>query len=247
MSLKEKVALVTGASRGIGRAIALELAQEGANVVGTATSASGAEKITAAFAEAGLQGRGMELDVTQADSVKDVFETIKAELGAPAILVNNAAITKDNIMLRMKDEQWSSVIETNLNAVYRLSKTCMKDMVKARWGRIINVSSVVASTGNLGQANYVAAKAGVIGFSKSLAIEVATRGITVNVVSPGFIDTDMTKAIPEEYRERILAMVPTGKVGEPEDIANAVCFLASPKASYITGTTLHVNGGMYMA
>ena len=247
MLLKDKVALVTGASRGIGEAIALGLAAQGAIVIGTATQEANAEKINLTLAKAGALGLGLVLDVTKEDSVASVLEIIQKKYGNPSILVNNAAVTRDNIMLRMKDEEWHDVIETNLNSVFRLSKACLKDMLKARWGRIINISSVVACTGNFGQANYTAAKAGVIGFTKSLACEVASRNITVNAIAPGFIDTDMTRAIPEERRQNLFNMIPMRRPGQPKDIANAVLFLASDAADYITGTTLHVNGGMHMS
>lgn len=246
MKLKDQIALVTGASRGIGRGIALELAREGARVIGTATSEQGAADITKTFEEAGFSGRGIVLNVTDPASIEAALADVKTHEGAPTILVNNAAITRDNIMLRMKDEEWDSIISTNLTSIYRISKACLKDMVKARHGRIINISSVVATTGNFGQANYVAAKAGVIGFSKSLAQEIASRGITVNVVAPGFIDTDMTRAVAEDVRGRLLEAIPMRRAGQPEDIAKAVAFLASADASYITGVTLHVNGGMFM-
>lgn len=247
MKLKDQIALVTGASRGIGRSVALSLAQKGARVIGTATSEQGALDISTAFEQAGLPGRGIVLNVTDPASIESAFENVKSTEGSPTILVNNAAITRDNIMLRMKDEEWESIITTNLTSIYRLSKICLKDMVKARYGRIINISSVVATTGNFGQANYVAAKAGVIGFTKSLAQEVASRNITVNVVSPGFIDTDMTRAVSEDVRKHLLDIIPMKRAGQPEDIAKAVSFLASDDASYITGVTLHVNGGMFMA
>ncbi len=247
MTLTNEIALVTGASRGIGRAIALELARRGARVVGTATSEQGAFSITQAFEDERLPGRGVVLDVARPESIEIVLTDLRGAEGAPSILVNNAAITKDNIFLRMKDEEWDQIIQTNLTSVFQMTKACIKDMIKARKGRIINISSVVASTGNFGQANYVAAKAGVIGLSKSVAQEVASRGITVNVIAPGFIETDMTAAINEEIRTHLLERIPMKRSGRPEDIAKAVCFLASDEASYITGATLHVNGGMYMA
>lgn len=245
-SLKGKIALVTGASRGIGQAIALTLARQGATVIGTATTEAGAAKISAGFAEQNLSGQGMMLDVVDSQSIEKVISAIQQQYESPAILVNNAGITRDNIMLRMKDEEWNSVIETNLNAVYRVTKACLKGMVKARWGRIVNISSVVAAMGNPGQPNYCAAKAGLIGFSKSLALEIASRDITVNVVAPGFIDTDMTRELTEPQRAAILTKVPIPRLGMPEEIAYAVGFLASPGAAYITGQTIHVNGGMYM-
>lgn len=244
--LKEKIALVTGASRGIGQGIALALGHENATVIGTATTQEGADRITQSFKDAGIKGAGMMLNVTSKESIEQVMTEIKSHYGAINILVNNAAITQDNIFLRMKDDEWFQVMETNLNSIFRLSKACMRDMLKARWGRIINIGSVVGSTGNPGQANYAAAKAGVIGFSKALALEVGSRDITVNTVSPGFIETDMTKALTDEQREIIFQRIPMQKMGSIEDIASAVVFLASQKAGYITGQTLHVNGGMYM-
>ena len=246
-SLNGKVALVTGASRGIGAAIADMLGSQGATIIGTATSAAGAEKISARFAEKGIAGTGKELDVTNADSLAEVLASVKEEFGAPTIVVNNAGITKDNLLMRMKDEEWASVIETNLTAVYRVSKACLRDMSKARWGRIINISSVVGSMGNAGQSNYAATKAGVAGFARSLAAEVGSRGITVNTVAPGFIDTDMTKVLPEAQREALMGKIPLGRLGEPEEIASVVAFLASDAGGYVTGETIHVNGGMYMA
>jgi len=246
MSLDNSVALVSGASRGIGRAIALALGRAGAVVIGTATSDSGAQGITAYLKESGLQGRGYPLDVTDSDSIDTIVAEISETYEAPLILVNNAGITRDNLLMRMKDDDWQSVIDTNLSSVYRLSKGCIRGMMKARQGRIINIASVVGVTGNPGQANYCAAKAGMIGFTKSLAREVGSRNITVNCVAPGFIDTDMTRKLPEEQRAELLAQIPTGRLGQPEEIAAAVAFLASPEAAYITGETLHVNGGMYM-
>ena len=247
MSESEKVALVTGATRGIGRAIALALGQQGHTIVGTATTAEGAERISAAFAEAGVKGKGVVLNVADAESIDQTIAAINAEFGAPQIVVNNAGITRDNLMLRMKADEWDDVINTNLSAIFRVTKACLKGMTKARWGRIINISSVVGSMGNPGQANYAAAKAGLEGFSRALAAEIASRNITVNSIAPGFIETDMTQALPEAQRELLLKQVPAGRLGQPEDIASAVAFLASDAASYITGTTLHVNGGMYMA
>ena len=246
MSLDNSVALISGASRGIGRAIALALGRAGAVVIGTATSDSGAQGITAYLKESGLQGRGYPLDVTDSDSIDAIVAEISETYEAPLILVNNAGITRDNLLIRMKDDDWQSVIETNLSSVYRLSKGCIRGMMKARRGRIINIASVVGVTGNPGQANYCAAKAGMIGFTKSLAREVGSRNITVNCVAPGFIDTDMTRKLPEEQRADLLAQIPAGRLGLPEEIAAAVAFLASPEAAYITGETLHVNGGMYM-
>ncbi len=247
MSLENEIALVTGASRGIGRAIALELGRRGATVIGTATTEKGAEAIGAGFAEAGIQGAGKVLDVTDPASVEALFKAIGESFGTPTILVNNAGITRDNLLMRMKDEDWAAVIETNLNSVYRLSKACLRGMMKAKHGRIINIASVVGATGNAGQTNYAAAKAGMVGFAKSLAREVGSRGITVNTVAPGFIDTDMTRALSEEQRAALLKDIPLGRLGDVQDIANAVAFLASPEAAYITGETLHVNGGMFMA
>lgn len=246
MSISGKIALVTGASRGIGKAIALELAAKGAVVVGTATSQAGADGITAYLAEAGNTGRGYVLNVADSASIESFMSAITAEVGSPAILVNNAGITRDNLMLRMKDDEWDSVINTNLTAIYRMTKACLKAMTKARWGRIVNISSVVGSSGNPGQANYAAAKAGLEGFSRALAREIGSRNITVNSVAPGFIATDMTQSLPEEQKDKLLASIPAGRLGQPEEIAAAVGFLASAEAGYITGVTLHVNGGMYM-
>lgn len=247
MSIEGKVALVTGATRGIGRAIALKLGAMGAVVVGTATSQAGADSITAALAEAGITGAGMVLNVSQPDTIDAVMAAITERFGPALIVVNNAGITRDNLMLRMKEEEWDDVINTNLTSIFRVSKAALRGMTKARWGRIINISSVVGTMGNPGQANYAAAKAGLEGFGRALAAEVASRNITVNAVAPGFIETDMTHALPEAQRERLLTAVPAGRLGQPEDIAAAVAFLASSEASYVTGTTLHVNGGMYMA
>ena len=245
-NLQGKTALVSGASRGIGRAIALMLAQKGAYVIGTATTEKGAESITELFQKEGLPGEGVVLDVTTKEGVELLIEQLISQDKAPAILVNNAGITQDNLLLRMDDEEWYRVIETNLNAVFRLSKACIKPMFRARWGRIINVGSVVGASGNSGQANYTAAKAGVVGFSKSLAQEMGSRNITVNVVAPGFIDTDMTAALPEMVKEEMLKRIPMKRLGKVEDIAAVVAFLASDSANYITGETIHVNGGMYM-
>ncbi|WP_374625447.1 3-oxoacyl-ACP reductase FabG [Pandoraea sp.] len=244
--LDNLVALVTGASRGIGRAIALELARQGATVVGTATSEAGAQGIGAYFAEAGLAGKGIVLNVTDAQGVAAALDDILKQYGKLDILVNNAGITRDNLAMRMKDDEWDDVIDTNLKAIFRLSRAVIKPMMKARSGRIISVTSVVGSAGNPGQANYAAAKAGVAGLTRSLAAEIGSRGITVNCVAPGFIDTDMTKALGDAQQASLKARIPLGRLGAPEDIANAVAFLASPQAGYITGTTLHVNGGMYM-
>lgn len=246
MSPKERVALVTGASRGIGQAIAMALGQQHITVIGTATTQEGADKITQAFASKGVKGVGMVLNVADPNSIDASLAAIKEKFGMPTILVNNAAITQDNLLLRMKDEEWDKVIETNLNSIFRITKACLRDMVKARWGRIINVSSVVGSTGNPGQVNYAAAKAGVIGFTKSLAQEVGSRDITVNAVAPGFIDTDMTRALGEDQRNALLQRIPMQRLGHPDEIAAAVVFLASDAAGYITGQTLHVNGGMFM-
>lgn len=245
-SLEGEVALVTGASRGIGQAIALELGKMGATVVGTATSDKGADAITAYLSEQGIKGQGMTLNVTDSDSVSQVLAAATEAFGAPSILVNNAGITRDNLLMRMKEDEWQDIIDTNLTSVYRLSKACLRAMTKARKGRIISISSVVGASGNAGQTNYAAAKAGLIGFTKSLAREVGARGITVNAVAPGFIDTDMTRALPDAQREALLTSIPLNRLGQPEEIAAAVAFLASPGAAYISGETLHVNGGMYM-
>ena len=245
-TLQGQVALVTGASRGIGRAIALELGRLGATVVGTATSDSGAEAISAYLAEAGVKGKGMMLEVRDAAQVDATLSAIEKEFAAVGILVNNAGITRDNLAMRMKDDEWDAVIDTNLKAVFRLSKAVMRGMMKARQGRIINITSVVGHAGNPGQANYCAAKAGVSGMTRALARELGTRNITVNCVAPGFIDTDMTKVLDDKHKESLVAGIPLGRLGQPEDIAAAVAFLASPAASYVTGNTIHVNGGMYM-
>lgn len=244
--LENDVALVTGASRGIGHAIALALGRAGARVIGTATTAEGAAKLGAALASHGYNGRGAVLDASDGASVEALLAELETAGELPTILVNNAAITRDTLLLRMKLEDWDKVIATNLTAVFRLCKGCVRRMMKERRGRIINLTSVVGLTGNPGQANYAAAKAGLLGFTKSLAQELASRGITVNAVAPGFIDTDMTRGLTEEQRTALLARVPLGRLGAPEDIAAAVVFLASPQAGYITGETLHVNGGMYM-
>ncbi|MEQ6341474.1 MAG: 3-oxoacyl-ACP reductase FabG [Gammaproteobacteria bacterium] len=246
MSLNNEIALVTGASRGIGRAIALELGRQGAVVIGTATSPEAAEKISKYLVDNELKGVGLVLDVTNQVSIDAALEKIEKDFGAPGILVNNAGVTRDNLLIRMKDDEWDSIINTNLTSVFRLSKACLRAMMKARKGRIISIASVVGCTGNAGQTNYAAAKAGIIGFSKALAREAAARNITVNVVAPGFIDTDMTRALPEEQKMALLQQIPLTRLGRVEDIAAAVAFLASPSASYITGETLHVNGGMYM-
>jgi 3-oxoacyl-(acyl-carrier-protein) reductase len=247
MSMENEIALVTGASRGIGKAIALALGQRGATVIGTATSESGAEQITAYLKEAGVKGKGVALNVTAQDSIDAVLEAITQEFGAPTVLVNNAGITRDNLLMRMKDDEWDAIIDTNLKSVYRMSKACLRAMTKARKGRIISIASVVGASGNAGQTNYAAAKAGIFGFTKSLAREVGARGVTVNAVAPGFIDTDMTRALADEHKETLLKQIPLNRLGQPEEIAAAVAFLASPEAAYITGETLHVNGGMYMA
>jgi 3-oxoacyl-[acyl-carrier protein] reductase len=244
-SFEKEVAFVTGASRGIGRGIASALARQGATVIGTATSAEGAQSITAALGEVG-KGRGVVLNVTDAAAIESVLADIEGREGAPTIVVNNAGITRDSLLLRMKPEDWQAILDTNLSSVFRVSKACLRGMIKQRRGRIINIASVVGLIGNAGQANYAAAKAGIIGFSKSLAREVGSRGITVNVVAPGFIDTDMTKSLSEEQRKALLEPIALGRLGSVDDVAAAVVFLASPAASYITGETLHVNGGMYM-
>jgi 3-oxoacyl-[acyl-carrier protein] reductase len=246
MLLKEKVALVTGASRGIGQAIALELGQQGANVIGTATTLEGADQISAVLKQHGINGQGYVLNLGQTETIDALFEQVKAAWGSPDILVNNAGITRDNLFLRMKDEEWENVIQVNLSGTYRLTKLCIKDMVKKRWGRVIQLSSVVAFTGNPGQANYAAAKAGLIGFTRALASEIASRNVTVNAIAPGFIETDMTDAISPEHKTLLMNRIPANRLGQPSDIASAVSFLASPMASYITGQTLHINGGMYM-
>jgi 3-oxoacyl-[acyl-carrier protein] reductase len=242
--LKGEIALVTGASRGIGAAIAQRLAAEGATVIGTATTDAGAAAIGAALAAYG--GAGRALNVTDGDAVDTLIDAIGKEFGAVSILVNNAGITRDQLLMRMKDDDWNAILDTNLSSVYRTSKAVMRGMMKARKGRIVNIASVVGVTGNPGQANYAAAKAGIIAFSKSLAQEIGSRGVTVNVVAPGFIDTDMTRALTEEQRTGLLGKIALGRLGQPDDIANAVAFLASPGAAWITGETLHVNGGMYM-
>lgn len=243
--LTGKLALVTGASRGIGRAILERLAKEGAIVIGTATTEGGAQAISDHLTALAAQGVGMVLNVADSDSVEHAMAQIQQHFGTPLILVNNAGITRDNLMMRMKDEEWSEVINTNLTSVYRLSKACLRGMMKERWGRIISVSSVVGAMGNAGQANYAAAKAGLEGFSRALAAEIGSRNITVNAVAPGFIETDMTHVLPEEQKKKLLEQVPVGRLGAPAEIAAAVAFLASDDAAYITGTTLHVNGGMY--
>ena len=247
MSLQGKVALVTGASRGIGQAIALQLGAQGATVIGTATSEKGAESISQTLKDNGIQGTGMMLNVCDAESVAATLARIQAEFGAPLILVNNAGITRDNLMLRMKDDEWFDVIDTNLNSLYRMSKAVLRGMTKARWGRIISIGSVVGAMGNAGQVNYAAAKAGLEGFGRALAREVGSRSITVNAVAPGFIDTDMTRELPEAQRDALLTQIPVGRLGKAEEIATVVSFLASEQASYVTGATIPVNGGMYMS
>ena len=242
--MQGKIALVTGATRGIGRAVAEELTSKGAFVIGTATSEKGAETISAYLGEKGI---GLVLNVADQASIEGVLERIKKEFGDIDILVNNAGITRDNLLMRMKDEEWFDILQTNLSSVYHLSKAMLRSMMKKRFGRIINIGSVVGSSGNPGQSNYCAAKAGLVGFSKALAKEVASRGITVNVVAPGFIATDMTEVLSEELKNNLLTQIPAGRLGEPKDIAKAVAFLASDDAAYINGITLHVNGGLYMS
>ena len=245
--LDGEIALVTGASRGIGKAIAQELANHGAIVIGTATSAEGAARISADLASCPNPGRGAVLDVADPESVDALFAGMKADEGAPTILVNNAGVTRDNLLLRLSAEEWDTILNTNLSAIYRTSKAALRGMMKARRGRIINIASVVGLMGNPGQSNYAAAKAGIIGFSKSLAREVGSRGITVNVVAPGFVETDMTRAMDDEQRAKLADQIPLRRLGEPADIAAAVLYLASPAAGYVTGETLNVNGGMYMS
>ena len=244
--LEGQIALVTGASRGIGRAIAMELGRQGATVIGTATSAGGAADIQQALDAAGVRGRGAVLNVTEVAACEALLGEIEKDFGPVSILVNNAGITKDNLAMRMKDEEWDTVIDTNLKAVFRLSRLVMRPMMKARHGRIVNITSVVGSSGNPGQANYCAAKAGVAGMTRALAQELGSRNITVNCVAPGLIDTDMTKGLPEEQKAAMLKAIPVARLGQPEDVAHAVAFLASAAAGFITGVTLHVNGGMYM-
>ncbi|CAH2907137.1 MAG: 3-oxoacyl-[acyl-carrier protein] reductase (EC, FadG [uncultured Paraburkholderia sp.] len=246
-NLDKHIAIVTGASRGIGRAIALELARQGATVIGTATSESGAAAISEALNVAGVSGRGAVLDVNDAAAAEALIDGTVKEFGALHVLVNNAGITQDQLAMRMKDDDWDAVIDTNLKSVFRLSRAVLRPMMKAKGGRIINITSVVGSAGNPGQVNYAAAKAGVAGMTRALAREIGSRGITVNCVAPGFIDTDMTRTLPEEQQTALKTQIPLGRLGSPEDIAHAVAFLASPQAGYITGTTMHVNGGMYMS
>lgn len=239
------VAIVTGASRGIGRAIAMRLAALGHTVIGTATTEFGAAAISAVLTDAGYAGQGRVLDVADADAIEAFVKAVSEDFGPPAILINNAGITRDNLVMRMKDDDWDAVIETNLSSVFRMSKACLKGMLKARWGRIVSITSVIGSTGNAGQANYAAAKSGIIGFTRSLARELGSRNVTVNTVAPGFIDTDMTRSLTEEHKTAILKDVPVGRLGEAEEIAAGVAFLCSDDAAYITGETLHINGGLY--
>ncbi len=246
MSLESRIALVTGASRGIGRAIATGLGAAGATVIGTATSEIGAQSIGNFLGELGIKGIGVVMDVSDAVSVEKTFNVLTEAYGMPAVLVNNAGITRDNLLMRMKDDEWETIIATNLSSVYRLSRACLRGMMKARWGRIVSITSVVAATGNSGQVNYAAAKAGIEGFTRALAREVASRGVTVNAVAPGFIDTDMTRSLPEEQRQTLLRQIPVGRLGKPEEVAAVVGFLVSTQAAYVTGQTLQVNGGMYM-
>lgn len=245
MSIQNKVALVTGAGRGLGKVIATRLAEAGAIIIGVDYNEEAASNITSFINDLGIKGRGFVMDVTKQETIESAMEQITKEYGAPSILVNNAGITRDNLMMRMSQDEWDQVIATNLTSVFRMSRICIRGMVKARWGRIINIASVVAFCGNPGQANYCASKGGMVSFSKSLAVEVASRNITVNCVAPGFIESDMTRKLTDEQRSALLASVPAKRIGTPEDIAHAVNFLASEEASYITGATLHVNGGMY--
>lgn len=247
MSEQAKVALVTGASRGIGKSIAQGLATAGFTVVGTATTDSGASNISTYLSEAGNAGCGMTLNVADQESITVVIKAIAEQYGAPLVLVNNAGITRDNILMRMKADEWNDVIDTNLSALYRVSKACLRGMTKARWGRIVNITSVVGSMGNIGQSNYAATKAGAEGFSRALAREIGSRSVTVNCVAPGFIDTDMTRELSDEQRDLMLGQIPLGRLGAPEEIAALVTFLCSDAAAYITGETVHVNGGMYMS
>ncbi len=247
MELENEIALVSGASRGIGRAIALSLGKKGATVIGTATSENGAKSIAKYLDENGVKGSGEVLNVTDQDSIDTLLSAVNEKFGAPSILVNNAGITRDNLLMRMKEDEWEDIINTNLSSVYRLSKACLRAMMKARRGKIVNIASVVALTGNPGQSNYAAAKAGMIGFTKALAREVASRGITVNSIAPGFIETDMTHELPEKQKEALLQSIPLNRLGRPEEIAGAVEYLTSSAGNYITGETINVNGGMYMA
>ena len=244
--LQNQIAFVTGASRGIGRAVARELGRRGATVVGTATTEDGAQIISDYLKAAGVNGRGAALNVNNAAQIESVLKAVQEEFGDISILVNNAGITRDNLLLRMKDEEWDSILETDLKSAFRLSRAVLRAMMRSRYGRIINISSVVGATGNIGQSNYAAAKAGLFGFSKSLAREVGSRNITVNCVAPGFISTDMTRSLTEKQQEYLMQQIPLGRLGQPEDVASAVAFIASPDAGYITGATLHVNGGMFM-
>ncbi|MDA8420583.1 MAG: 3-oxoacyl-ACP reductase FabG [Pseudomonadota bacterium] len=246
MSLKSEIALVTGATRGIGAAIALQLGRQGATVIGTATSEEGSEKIRKMLNENGITGTGMVLNVTDQTSIDTGLEQVQKSFGAPSILINNAGITRDNILLRMREEEWDAILDTNLKSVFRMSKACLRAMTKARRGRIISITSVVGYTGNLGQSNYAAAKAGIVGFTHALAREIGSRNITVNAVAPGFVETDMTRGLAEEHRTALIRQIPLGRLGNADDVAHAVAFLASDAASYITGMTLHVNGGMFM-
>lgn len=246
MSEDKTVALVTGASRGIGKAIALELGRQGMVVAGTATSAEGAQRISSYLQEAGIEGMGFAANVADEDSVSELIAAVIEQCGVPTVLVNNAGITRDNLLLRMKAEEWDDVIDTNLGSMYRVCKACLKGMTKARTGRIVNISSVVGASGNAGQTNYTASKAGIEGFTRSLAKEVGSRGITVNAVAPGFIDTDMTRDLPDAHKQALLGQIPLGRLGQPEEIASVVGFLVSASGAYITGETVHVNGGMYM-
>lgn len=244
--MENKITLITGASRGIGQAIAIKMGQSGAVVIGTATTENGAGAINQYLEKSGIKGMGIALNVNDAEQINHALQTIREKFGEVEILVNNAGITRDNLLVRMKDEEWDDILETDLKSVFRLSRAVLRAMMKARYGRIINISSVVGAMGNLGQTNYAAAKAGIFGFSKSLAREVGSRNITVNCVAPGFIDTDMTRALADEFQQSLIQHVPLGRLGRPEEVASAVAFLASSAAGYITGTTLHVNGGMYM-
>lgn len=245
--LENQIALVTGVSRGLGKAIAHALGKAGATVIGTATTEAGATAISETFAEAGIKGRGAMLNVNEAEAIDQLLRAIEQEYAPVSVLVNNAGITQDNLLMRMKDSEWDAVIDTDLKSVFRLSRGVLRGMMKARAGRIINITSVVGVSGNAGQVNYAAAKAGVAGMTRSLAREIGSRGITVNCIAPGFIDTDMTRALPEAQRDALLSQIPLGRLGRPEDVAAAVVYLASPGAAYVTGATLHVNGGMYMS
>ena len=246
-ALQGEIALITGASRGIGRSIALTMGQQGASIVGTSTSTLGAQGVTSALGDAGIEGRGTVLDVTHREGVVNVVRQVEENFGPISILVNNAGITRDNLLLRMKDEEWDDIVETNLSSVFRITKACLRGMTRSRRGRIINVSSIVGTTGNPGQTNYAAAKAGLVGFTKSLASEVASRGITVNAIAPGFIETDMTASLEQNQRDALATAIPLGRLGVGEDVAATAVFLASPEASYITGQLIHVNGGLYMS